>query len=191
MARSIEQRGHHVTGALIGMSRQWATYNYTSYCVMTWSYPAVHLCQLYHPQSDSSVSSSQQIWSQRTRRTGESSSRLEEKGGRILGGIQRGSLLGLLPSSLGFPLLVQYVVQWRVVPTFMIKADLLALLTSVAAPQLSASAVAPRLQPLNSICLTPRLHPLQLLLPDCIHLSCCSLIVSVCEHTHALHTCTY
>ena len=30
MARSIEQRGHHVTYALIGTSRQWAAHNYTS-----------------------------------------------------------------------------------------------------------------------------------------------------------------
>ena len=29
MARSIEQRSHHVTCALIGMSRQLAAYNYT------------------------------------------------------------------------------------------------------------------------------------------------------------------
>jgi len=30
MARSIEQRGHHVTRALIGTSRQCAAYNYTN-----------------------------------------------------------------------------------------------------------------------------------------------------------------
>ena len=30
MARSIEQRGHHMTCALIGMSRKLAAYNYTS-----------------------------------------------------------------------------------------------------------------------------------------------------------------
>jgi len=30
MARSIEQRGHHVTCALIGMSRKLAAYNYAS-----------------------------------------------------------------------------------------------------------------------------------------------------------------
>ena len=30
MARSIEKRGHHVTCALIGTSRQRAAYNYTS-----------------------------------------------------------------------------------------------------------------------------------------------------------------
>ena len=29
MARSIEQRGHHVTCALIGVSRKLAAYNYT------------------------------------------------------------------------------------------------------------------------------------------------------------------
>ena len=29
MARSIEQHGHHVTCALIGMSRKLAAYNYT------------------------------------------------------------------------------------------------------------------------------------------------------------------
>jgi len=30
MARSIEQRGHHITCALIGMSRKLAVYNYMS-----------------------------------------------------------------------------------------------------------------------------------------------------------------
>ena len=30
MARSIEQRGHHVTCALIGTSRKLAAYNYTT-----------------------------------------------------------------------------------------------------------------------------------------------------------------
>jgi len=34
MARSIEQRGHHVTCALIGTSRKLAAYNYTSSLVL-------------------------------------------------------------------------------------------------------------------------------------------------------------
>jgi len=32
MARSIKQRGHHVTCALIGTSHKLAAYNYTSKC---------------------------------------------------------------------------------------------------------------------------------------------------------------
>ena len=44
MARSIAQRGHHVTCALIGMSRKLAAYNYTSSLALwtTLEYELVH-----------------------------------------------------------------------------------------------------------------------------------------------------
>jgi len=35
MAQSIEQRGHHVTGALIVTSRKLAAYNYTNSLVLS------------------------------------------------------------------------------------------------------------------------------------------------------------